>query len=88
MIIMFTLKDGKPYNPPVIPEYRELFNKYPRCGSIGYKCMYCAKCPIGDNFKYTEEEKAIVERQQAAVKKYMDDNHISYDEIYIPFNVM
>lgn len=74
---MLTLKNGEKYNPPIIPEYKELMNKYPRCGTIGYKCMYCDKCPIGDNFKFTEEEKAIVDRQMEAIRAYTERENIT-----------
>lgn len=63
--------DGTEYDPPVHPEYHKITDKYPKCRSWGYKCMYCGDCPYGDNFKpANDEEKRIIEEQSKMTWDY------------------
>lgn len=48
--------DGTPYDPPENP----LIAKYkPDDCDFDYKCMWCSKCPLGDHFKISEEDRDV-----------------------------
>ena len=62
-------EDGTPFDPPINP----LYEKYPICSHIGYECMYCSKCPMGDSFGYriSAEERLQLEQYEKDFKNYI-----------------
>lgn len=53
------------FDTPVNP----LFEKYPRCSSWGYKCIYCGECPSGDHFDIAK----LPEEDQQVYKKWLQE---------------
>lgn len=65
-------EDGTEYNPPETEEYKKLKELFPSCGyeGLSYSCMYCSKCYFGDNFKWPEQYKHIVEDNRRLRREY------------------
>lgn len=57
MIEKILNEDGTEYSPPPNPLAEKWKKLYPSCGSGGYKCMYCGKCPYGEYWKVPEEDR-------------------------------
>jgi hypothetical protein len=57
MIEKILNEDGTEWDPPRNPLEEKWLKKYPACESKGYKCIYCSKCPSGDNWEVPEEDK-------------------------------
>ena len=75
-------EDGTEINPPEVPEYTALKEKYPKCEWWGYNCMFCAKCPSGDHFKPSnEEEKIAIEKQSKTSREYLFKHNPSIKEL-------
>lgn len=67
--------DGIPYDPPILPEYRELMAKFPPCSyGISYSCMFCHNCPNGDYFKFPKEAEPILEKQMGLTRAYLSEH--------------
>lgn len=56
MIEKILNEDGTEFCPPPNPLEEKWAKLYPACGSGGYKCVYCGKCPYGEYWKVPEED--------------------------------
>ena len=84
-------KDGTPYEPPENPLlHDDKYKKQERwgfnCPVWGYQCMFCSNCPMGDYYKYSEEELKVEEEYKKLLKNYQEDNEKLHGElmIYLP----
>ena len=50
------------YPPTPMPQYSQVCD--------GYSCMWCGRCPRGDNWKVPEEDKEIWEDYQRQCREY------------------
>lgn len=58
MIEKILNEDGTEYDPPRNPLEEKWLKKYPVCESQGCKCIFCSRCPRGDNWEVPEEDKS------------------------------
>lgn len=66
------------YDPPMLPEYKELLKTIPPCSfGMSYSCMFCHKCPYGDYFKWPAGTEAVREAQAKAEQAYMESHGAS-----------
>lgn len=56
-------KWAKLYPPIPKPEYSQVCD--------GYSCMWCGRCPNGDNWKVPEEDREVWEEYQARLSEYL-----------------
>jgi hypothetical protein len=70
-------EDGSIYDPPRNPledKWRKLYPPIPMpqhsqvCD--GYSCMWCNRCPEGDDWKVPEEDKEVWEQYQEQIREY------------------
>lgn len=59
-------KWDKLYPPTPMPEYSQVCD--------GYSCMWCYRCPRGDNWKVPEEDLKIWNQYQQALMEYLKNN--------------
>lgn len=66
--------DGTPFDPPENPLMEKWLKEYPptkmpEFSSVcdGYSCMYCSRCPKGENWVVPEED---LEEHRAYVREY------------------
>ena len=82
-------EDGTEFNVPKDPEYDKLIpdNCIPR-GRDPYMCMFCGRCPLGDNFVPNLEQREIIDRHRAMVDAYIAEHnpYKGYEGIQIQFN--
>lgn len=69
--------DGTEFNPPMLPEYNALIDKYICKSGFDYGCMYCNRCPLGDYFNPTDDEQDIIQKQKALYNQYIIDHNPS-----------
>ena len=50
------------YPPTPMPQYSQVCD--------GYSCMWCGRCPRGDNWKVPEEDKEVWEEYQKQCREY------------------
>lgn len=62
------------FSPPRNPLKEKWDALYPTCESLGYKCIYCGKCPLGDDWKVPEEDKEVWKEHVQAVHNYLLDH--------------
>lgn len=55
-------KWDKLYPPTPMPQYSQVCD--------GYSCMWCSRCPDGDNWKVPEEDKEVWEQHQEQIREY------------------
>ena len=55
-------KWDKLYPPIPIPEYSQICD--------GYSCIWCDRCPRGENWKVPEEDKVVWEQYQQQLSEY------------------
>jgi len=55
-------KWDKLYPPIPMPQYSQVCD--------GYSCMWCGRCPEGDNWKIPEEDKEVWEEYLNQIKEY------------------
>ena len=81
-------EDGTVFDPPTLPEFEKLLNAYKDLGCPGqdYACMYCNKCIYGDNFKPSNEEQIIIDRQSNITHEYTMAHNTSPFNLRIPVN--
>lgn len=74
--------DGTEYNPPKNPlleKWEKLYPPTPKpeysqvCD--GYSCMWCGRCPSGDNWKVPEEDKEAYGQYMKEFEKYMREHN-------------
>lgn len=77
MIKLIINEDGTTFDPPKNPlkeKWDELYppTPMPEYSQIcdGYSCMWCGRCPEGDDWKVPEEDKEIWEQYQKQVDEY------------------
>ena len=63
------------YPPTPIPQYSQVCD--------GYSCMWCGRCPRGDNWKVPEEDKEIWEDYRRQCREY---NRIHNPRLYEMLN--
>ena len=51
------------YPPKPMPQYSQVCD--------GYSCMWCGRCPKGDNWKVPQEDLEIWEQYQKSVHNYL-----------------
>lgn len=56
-------KWAKLYPPIPKPEYSQVCD--------GYSCMWCGRCPHGDNWKVPEEDREVWEQYQKKLNQYL-----------------
>ena len=79
LIKEITNEDGTTECCPTTEEYEQLKLKYPTCQYVGYNCMFCSKCLLGDYFKpANDQERLIIERQQEIGKEYFLEHNPSW----------
>lgn len=61
-------KWDKLYPPTPMPEYSQVCD--------GYSCMWCSRCPRGDNWKVPEEDLEIWNQYQQALTEYLNNNSV------------
>lgn len=82
MIEKILNEDGTEYDPPRNPLEEKWEKLYPSCGSGGYKCMYCGKCPHGEYWKVPEEDKDDWVAYMMTVHQYDIDHGNVINEIH------
>lgn len=55
-------KWSKLYPPTPMPQYSQVCD--------GYSCMWCGRCPNGENWKVPEEDKEVWEQYQEQIREY------------------
>jgi len=73
--------DGRLYDPPENP-LKDKWNKLyppisiPQYSQVcdGYSCMWCGRCPEGDNWEVPEEDREVFNAWQTEVTKYEEEN--------------
>lgn len=55
-------KWDKLYPPIPMPQYSQVCD--------GYSCMWCGRCPRGDNWKVPEEDREVWEQYQRKLHEY------------------
>ena len=63
------------YPPTPMPQYSQVCD--------GYSCMWCGRCPRGDNWKVPEEDKEIWEDYRRQCREY---NRIHNPRLYEMLN--
>ena len=63
------------YPPTPMPQYSQVCD--------GYSCMWCGRCPRGDNWKVPEEDKEIWEDYRRQCREY---NRIHNPRLYKMLN--
>lgn len=76
---VFYNEDGTVYNPPVNPlkeKWEKLYppTPMPQYSQVcdGYSCMWCGRCPQGDNWKCPEEDKEVYEQYLKERREYTE----------------
>ncbi len=68
-------KWSKLYPPTPMPQSSQVCD--------GYSCMWCGRCPKGDNWKVPEEDKELWDNYQAQIKEYHKIHNPSlYTSVY------
>lgn len=77
-------EDGTEYNPPVNPLTEKWTRLYPpipmpQYSQVcdGYSCMYCDRCPQGDQWKCPEEDIEIWTQYVKEYGEYMREHNPS-----------
>ena len=87
MSILF--KDGTPVNPPPNPLKAKWDKLFPSCATDiedYYRCIYCGKCPKGDDWECPEEDKAVYEAWRLESDRYYEA-HGGFENVIMPFNI-
>lgn len=82
-------EDGSEFNTPIDEDYDALIPK--NCipgGRDPYMCIFCGKCPLGDNFVPTAEQKVIIDRHDALIEAYIKEHNPTkgLEGITVPIN--
>ncbi len=74
-------EDGSVFNPPKNPLTKKWLEKYPPVSMSqysqvcdGYSCMWCGRCPHGENWKVPEEDMEEWNKYRKELEEY-DRNH-------------
>ena len=74
---MLRFKDGTEVRPPKNPLEEKWAKLYPpipmpQYSQVcdGYSCMWCGRCPQGDNWKVPEEDKEVYEKYKKELNEY------------------
>ena len=77
MIELILNEDGTEYCPPKNPLEEKWAKLYPpkpmpQYSQVcdGYSCMWCGRCPHGENWKVPEEDKEVWEQYQKERSEY------------------
>ena len=83
-------EDGTEFKAPKDEEYSKLIpDDCVHGGRDPYICMFCGRCPLGDNFvPPTLEQREIIDRHRAMVDAYIAEHnpYKGYEGIQIQFN--
>lgn len=88
MIEKILNEDGTVYCPPPNPLKEKWAELYPGCDVIGYKCMFCGKCPLGDYWKVPEEDRDVWRAYLQDVRQYHIDHGNTIDAYEILVRTM
>lgn len=78
--------DGTPFDPPKDPLEEKWAKLYPSCSETwDYSCIFCDKCPYGDEWKIPEEDKEVWKQHQAEVEAYAAE-HGGWEHLVLTIN--
>ena len=83
-------EDGTIYSPPVNPlkeKWEKLYppTTMPQYSQVcdGYSCMWCGRCPHGDNWKCPEEDKEVYEQYLKERREYTELHNPRFKDLRI-----
>ena len=81
-------EDGTEFNPPVCEEYNLLIRDCIYGRQDPYMCIFCNKCPLGDNFIPNKEQEEIINRNAELINAYIKEHNPTkgLEGITIPFH--